>query len=78
MIAAEIGEDVGDARLLKRLEHRRAGRVHSIDSRASSKPIPNLAKSSKARPSPSKDNQRKKLGFPWISLSESSLFSELR
>jgi len=29
MIAAEIGEDIGDLRLLQRLEHRHTGRVHS-------------------------------------------------
>jgi hypothetical protein len=39
---------------------------------------PNLAKSSKTRPRDSKDHQRKGLGFPWILLSELSLFNGLR
>jgi hypothetical protein len=43
-----------------------------------SKPNPNLAKSSKIQPSPAKENPRKKLGFPWILLFESSLFKVLR
>ena len=43
-----------------------------------SKPIPNLAKSSKAETKRSKDDQRKRLGFSWISLSESGLFNRLR
>jgi hypothetical protein len=34
MITAEIGEDIGDARFLERLEHCRAGRIHSICSRS--------------------------------------------
>ena len=34
MIAAEIGEDVGDARFPQRLEHRRAGAIHSNDSQS--------------------------------------------
>ena len=34
MIAAEIGEDVGDARFLQRLEHCRAGGIHSVSSRS--------------------------------------------
>src|SRR5208337_2442546 len=34
MIAAEIGEDIGDARFLERLKHCRAGRIHSNDSRS--------------------------------------------
>src|ERR1700728_309608 len=63
MIAAEIGKDIGDARLLQRLEHRRTGRVHSIQLPRFSKPIPNLAKSSKAQPTPSKIHQRKRLGY---------------
>jgi hypothetical protein len=43
-----------------------------------SKPEPNLAKLSKIQPRPAKNNQRKRLGFPWILLSESSLFKGLR
>jgi hypothetical protein len=43
-----------------------------------SKPNPNLAKSSKIQPSPAKGNQRKRLGFPWIPLSELSLFKGLQ
>jgi hypothetical protein len=43
-----------------------------------SKEDPNLSKPSQARPSLDQDNQRKKLGFPWILLSESSLFKGLR
>jgi hypothetical protein len=39
---------------------------------------PNLAKSSQIRPSPSKENQRKRLGFPCISLAVLSLFNGLR
>src|SRR5271170_2108256 len=46
--------------------------------RWSSKPIPNLAKSSKAGTKRSKDDQRKRLGFSCISLSASSLFNRLR
>jgi hypothetical protein len=42
------------------------------------KPDPNLAKSGKIQPRPSKENQRKKLGFPGILLSGSSLFKGLR
>ena len=34
MIAAEIGEDIGDARFPERLEHRRAGRIHSNNSQS--------------------------------------------
>jgi hypothetical protein len=45
---------------------------------ASSKSTPNCSKSSKARASPSTDDQRKKLGFPWILLAEMSLFKGLR
>jgi hypothetical protein len=42
-----------------------------------SKPIPSQAKSSKAGASPSKENQRKSLGFPWILFAESGLFNGL-
>jgi hypothetical protein len=45
---------------------------------ARSKPNPNLAESSQIGPSPHKNNPRKRLGFPWMSLSELSLFKELR
>jgi hypothetical protein len=54
-------------------------RAHSaIPRQGKSKPKPNIAKSSKIQPSPSKENQRKRLGFPWIALSESSVFKGLR
>jgi hypothetical protein len=42
-----------------------------------SKPNPNLAKSGKAQPSRAKENQRERLEFPWILLSELSLFNDL-
>jgi hypothetical protein len=45
---------------------------------ARSKPNPNLAKSSQIGPSLRQDDPRKRLGFPWISLSELSLFKDLR
>jgi hypothetical protein len=44
---------------------------------ASSKSTPNFAKSSQARPNPGQENQRKRLGFPWILLAEMSLFKGL-
>jgi hypothetical protein len=50
----------------------------SLGGRPRQKPKPNLAKSSKIPPSPLKENQRKKLGFPWISLSELSPFNGLQ
>jgi hypothetical protein len=34
MVAAEIGEDTGNARFLQRLEHCRARGVHPISSRS--------------------------------------------
>ena len=43
-----------------------------------SKPIPNLSKSSQAPAEPSKTDQRKRPGFPWILLSELSLFNGLQ
>jgi hypothetical protein len=43
-----------------------------------SKPTPNLAKSSQARTSPSKENQRKKLGFPSIFFADLGFFNGLR
>jgi hypothetical protein len=43
-----------------------------------SKPNPNLAKFRQIRPSLRKTDPRKWLGFPWISLSVSSLFKDLR
>ena len=53
--------------------------AHSaIPGQGESKPKPNIAKSSKIQPGPSKDDQRKRLGFPWIALSESSVFKGLR
>jgi hypothetical protein len=52
--------------------------VASLGGRPRQKPKPNLAKSSKIPPSPLKENQRKKLGFPWISLSELSPFNGLQ
>src|SRR5271156_4083028 len=41
-------------------------------------PIQAESKFSQAGPSRHKDNPRKRLGFPWISLSELSLFKDLR
>src|SRR5271163_3489807 len=41
-------------------------------------PIQAESKFSQIGPSPRKDNPRKRLGFPWISLSVSSLFKDLR
>ena len=41
-------------------------------------PIQAESKFSQIGPSPRKDNPRKRLGFPWISLSELSLFKDLR
>ena len=41
-------------------------------------PIQAESKFSQIGPSPPKDNPRKRLGFPWISLSELSLFNDLR
>jgi hypothetical protein len=43
-----------------------------------SKHNPNLAKSSQIQPSPAKGNPRTRLGFPWISFAELSLFKGLR
>jgi hypothetical protein len=43
-----------------------------------SKPAPNFSKPSQARPCPTKEHQRKKLGFLWILLAEMSLFKALR
>src|SRR5271169_2410588 len=43
-----------------------------------SKPNPNFPKPSQIQQSPGKIEPRKTLGFPWISLSESSLFNGLR
>jgi hypothetical protein len=43
-----------------------------------SKPIPNLAKSSQARPKKIKENQRKKLGFPLIVFADLGFFNGLR
>jgi hypothetical protein len=51
------------------------GSTHFI---ASSKSTPNFAKSGKARPNPGQENQRKRLGFPWILLAEMSLFNGLQ
>jgi hypothetical protein len=45
---------------------------------ATAKPDPNLTKFSQAGPSPRKEFPRKRLGFPWISLFELSLFKGLR
>jgi uncharacterized protein YndB with AHSA1/START domain len=45
---------------------------------SSSKSAPNCSKSSQAGLRPSKETQRKKLGFPWILLAELSLFKGLR
>jgi hypothetical protein len=36
------------------------------------------SKSSKIQPSPGQNNQRKRLGFPWILMAETSLFKGLR
>ena len=58
-------------RLIKASSPKRSRRWYS-------KPIPNLAKSSKTRTRRRQDNQRKRLGFSWISLSESCLFNGLR
>jgi hypothetical protein len=55
-----------------------AGGVGRRRLQANSKPDPNLAKSSKIHQSPAKDQQRKRLGFPWILLAELSLFKDLR
>src|SRR5271163_5010007 len=41
-------------------------------------PIQAESKFGQIGPSPRKDNPRKRLGFPWISLSELSLFKDLR
>src|SRR5271155_1983094 len=41
-------------------------------------PIQAESKFGQIGPSPGKDNPRKRLGFPWISLSELSLFKDLR
>jgi hypothetical protein len=46
--------------------------------RGDSKPEPNLAKSSQARPRNSKEYQRKRLGFPWILLAGLDLFNGLQ
>jgi len=43
-----------------------------------SKPIPNLSKSSQAPAKPNKMDQRKRLGFAWILLSELGLFNGLQ
>jgi hypothetical protein len=43
-----------------------------------SKPIPNLSKSSQALAKPNKMDQRKRLGFAWILLSELGLFNGLQ
>jgi hypothetical protein len=43
-----------------------------------SKPIPNLAKSSQARPKAIKENQRKKLGSPLIVFADLGFFKRLR
>src|SRR5271163_2528182 len=45
---------------------------------SSSKPNPNSSKSSQARPRNIKGNQRKRLGFAWILLSELSFFNGLQ
>jgi hypothetical protein len=42
-----------------------------------SSPIQAESKFSQAEPSPREDNPRKRLGFPWISLPEFSLFMDL-
>jgi hypothetical protein len=39
--------------------------------------FPNQPKLFKIQPRPAKENQRKKLGFPWILLAEMSLFKGL-
>jgi hypothetical protein len=43
-----------------------------------SKPEPNLAKSTQAQPRNSKENQRKRLGFPWILFAGLGLFNGLQ
>jgi hypothetical protein len=51
---------------------------HIVHVEIGPKPDPNLTKFSQIGPSLRKEFPRKRLGFPWISLSELSLFKDLR
>jgi hypothetical protein len=54
------------------------GLFHIVHVEIAPSPIQAESKFSQAGPSPRKDHPRKRLGFPWIPLSELSLFKDLR
>src|SRR5271170_7766236 len=51
---------------------------HIVQVEIAPSPIQAESKFSQIGPSPRKDSPRNRLGFPWISLSELSLFKDLR